>query len=340
MGNPRRDLWASIGRIFLVAVWIGLLFLIATNIQAGWLYVIIAFFSMLLLVSVIYPFVSLRGLRVEMHAPELVERGRGASFRLTVVNKSRWSRFLVRVSVSGEDFETVPGAFLAVHIPGRGRVSFGGELIARRRGRLHIHHVRLATGAPVGLFVAGRRAPCGVECLVHPFIPEGRDRSIVEGEIAEAMRRFDRRAYSEDPYHYHLREYTPGDSLRLMHWKQTARRDEPVVRVAERHPQAEQTLLVDDVAGHYGAGGAGAFESVLERTAAVAKHLVLGELCRVTLIGLMTPPVLVESMTDWTDALRWLALIELREATGRTHAVRGAHILFSIREKKGNGEDG
>ena len=341
MKRPTPEFLVSMGRISLVFVWIALLFLIATNIQAGWLYVIIAFFAMFLVVSIAYPLLSLRGLRAELHLPEFCEKGCPGPFRLTLENPSCRGRFLVRAVIDAPGAATFPPAFLAVWLPGRGRVSFGGDIVPERRGPLDVHRVRLTTAAPIGLFTASRIVRCASSCLVHPRILGERDRDAVESDIAAVAERFEIKSFTEDPYHYQLRDYTPGDSLRLIHWKQTARIGEPVVRIAERHPLAEQTLLVDDVATHYPPGDDEVFEMLLDRVATTAHHVVFTGNSRLTLLGLLAPPVTVELPNEWANALRWMALIRLQTPAGPVHAVRGAHLLFTVKEKvekQGEGE--
>jgi len=177
----------------------------------------------------------------------------------------------------------------------------------------------------VGLVTAQRRVLCSAETLVHPRILDARDWETVDRDIAAAAERFKTRSYNEDPYHYQLREYSPGqpaaDPLEA-----DGAAGRAVVRISERRPHAEQTLIVDDIADHYPPGDTEAFETVLDRVASTAHHLVFSKGCRVIIIGLLTGPVSVDlRRTDERAAVA--ALVETREPRARCTRSAGAHPL-------------
>ncbi|WP_028932990.1 DUF58 domain-containing protein [Pseudonocardia spinosispora] len=72
-----------------------------------------------------------------------------------------------------------------------------------------------------------------------------------------------------------LREYQPGDALRTVHWKSTARRDELMVRLEERPWHGGVTVLLDRrVQAHRGAGAEASLEWAIELAASVCQHLL------------------------------------------------------------------
>jgi uncharacterized protein (DUF58 family) len=82
-----------------------------------------------------------------------------------------------------------------------------------------------------------------------------------------------------------VREYQPGDALRTVHWKSTARRDELMVRVEERPWHGGVTVLLDRRAqAHRGAGAQASLEFAIELVASVCRHLLDGGR-RVTLVA-------------------------------------------------------
>ncbi|KJS55190.1 DUF58 domain-containing protein [Streptomyces rubellomurinus] len=72
-----------------------------------------------------------------------------------------------------------------------------------------------------------------------------------------------------------LREYRPGDDLRRVHWKSTARYGELMVRREEQPQKARATVLLDtrEIA-HRGSGPASSFEWAVSCAASVATHLL------------------------------------------------------------------
>ncbi|MEU6233351.1 DUF58 domain-containing protein [Kitasatospora sp. NPDC047058] len=72
-----------------------------------------------------------------------------------------------------------------------------------------------------------------------------------------------------------LREYRPGDDLRRVHWKSTARYGELMVRREEQPQKARATVLLDTrEIGHRGSGPASSFEWAVSCAASVAAHLL------------------------------------------------------------------
>ncbi|MED7954074.1 DUF58 domain-containing protein [Kitasatospora sp. NPDC058201] len=72
-----------------------------------------------------------------------------------------------------------------------------------------------------------------------------------------------------------LREYRPGDDLRRVHWKSTARYGELMVRREEQPRKARATVLLDTrEVGHRGSGPASSFEWAVSCAASVTAHLL------------------------------------------------------------------
>nr|BFD90540.1 DUF58 domain-containing protein [Kitasatospora sp. Xyl93] len=72
-----------------------------------------------------------------------------------------------------------------------------------------------------------------------------------------------------------LREYRPGDDLRRVHWRSTAKYGELMVRREEQPQQARATVVLDtrEIA-HRGSGPASSFEWAVGCAASVAVHLL------------------------------------------------------------------
>jgi uncharacterized protein (DUF58 family) len=72
-----------------------------------------------------------------------------------------------------------------------------------------------------------------------------------------------------------VREYQPGDALRTVHWRSTARRDALMVRVEERPWHGGVTVLLDRrVHAHRGIGAQASLEWSIELVASVCRHLM------------------------------------------------------------------
>ncbi|MBV9312766.1 MAG: DUF58 domain-containing protein [Pseudonocardia sp.] len=72
-----------------------------------------------------------------------------------------------------------------------------------------------------------------------------------------------------------VRQYQPGDPVRTVHWRSTARRDELMVRLEERPWHGGVTVLIDRRArAHYGNGANASLEWAVELVASICHHLI------------------------------------------------------------------
>ncbi|TDC49076.1 DUF58 domain-containing protein [Actinomadura sp. KC345] len=137
------------------------------------------------------------------------------------------------------------GTFVLPLGPARARTRY--ELTAQRRGVLEVGPLALVRTDPLGLVRAARRADDEpVRLLVHPrhhtlaALPAagagGRDPSSVATRATEG-------AFAG------LREHAPGDDVRRIHWRTSARRGRLMVREHADSTRSGVTVLVDDRRG-------------------------------------------------------------------------------------------
>ena len=129
----------------------------------------------------------------------------------------------------------------------------------QRRGWLRLGPVRLGLGDPLGLFEGIRSFTQHHEILVYPRIVRLPEFRLVQ-QIQSGSWRHRRRLQgaAKAPI---LREYTPADSLRHVHWLSTARRGELTVTEFENEPGVSMTVVLDlQEAAHIGEGPTGTLE--------------------------------------------------------------------------------
>ncbi|QFU93247.1 DUF58 domain-containing protein [Amycolatopsis sp. YIM 10] len=223
--------------------------------------------------------------------PDRVERGRPALARLLVRNEGtrRQAGFTAGDRV-GSGVRAVgvralaPGAEAVYHyeLPTEQRGKFEvGPLVLERSDPLGLARNRLASGDPVTLWVHPRRHPVRA-------ISGGQPRHHHEGRAAD------------DALHGSLdlrevREYVPGDEIRHLHWKATARTGSLMVREFADPDQPRLTLLLDTRAER-------GFEDAVEVAASMLNAAALaGHRCR-----LVTPAGLDVSASDGPQGARRL----------------------------------
>ena len=97
----------------------------------------------------------------------------------------------------------------------------------------------------LGLFALPVRRPKLFTLLVTPIAEEPRPIDLPEGVGAAVPQPKSKTVFGET---YELRDYRPGDSLRMIHWKMSAKRDELITREPPEDTRPLPVLTFD----HYG----------------------------------------------------------------------------------------
>jgi uncharacterized protein (DUF58 family) len=172
--------------------------------------------------------------------PERVERGSPALGKLKVHNPSAgWQRGFLAVDVAGGFHRTVQVYGLA---PGKSR-PYDYHLPTPVRGRMPVGPLTLSRTDPFGLarnsLTVGDTVTLWVHPRSHPALARtgGFPRHHHEGRSNERLRgSLDLRE---------LREYLPGDEVRDIHWKATARTGRLMVKEAADPDQPRLTVVLD-----------------------------------------------------------------------------------------------
>jgi len=245
----------------------GVLLLAAVTAQAGWLYVLAAGVLGLVTSSTLVPH-RLRACEVERAVPARAAVGEPVSVRLSVRNRGRKP---THPMVIEDAFGALERARLACDAldpaeEAGARVS----LVARRRGAFGAGRVTISCGWPFGLIRSRRSfevpsritiAPRYVELPEWPFLEP---RSAAPGGHASGDRAGDGVDMAG------LREHRPGDPLRAIHWRSSARRDHLVVREFEEAPREGLALVLSG--RDHGSGPDSSFEVLVSAAASIGLH--------------------------------------------------------------------
>jgi uncharacterized protein (DUF58 family) len=134
------------------------------------------------------------------------------------------------------------------------------------RGEHRIEEVHLETASPLGLWSARARRP--IECALRVY-PNLRDRAtaalfLKTGEPGARLRR----QIGKGKEFENLRHYAPGDSFEDVHWKATARRGFPMVKLYNIEHAQEVYAVIDS-------SRLSARQGILESYVDAALHLAL-----------------------------------------------------------------
>ena len=116
--------------------------------------------------------------------------------------------------------------------------------ICERRGLFTIGPTTVTTGDPLGLFEVKLEYPATTNMMVMPPIVSLPEIQIAPGgKIGEGVNT--ERSWDHTVTVSGVREYTPGDSLRYIHWPTSARRGELFVRTFDSTPTSDQWIFLD-----------------------------------------------------------------------------------------------
>lgn len=186
--------------------------------------------------------------QVVRHLPERAMQGDWFSVDLTLSNK-RWLigswMMVVEDHWKRGTEHLFPVVVFTRVAPGQERTG-RYQLRLQHRGRYICGPVRLLTRFPLGLVERSYVLSCPGEILVHPHIGRLTAQWYREQQDADELvqHKRPRNGAFDDEFH-RLREYRQGDSLRSIHWRTTARRNQLMVREYHQMRDLDLALVLD-----------------------------------------------------------------------------------------------
>jgi len=219
----------------------GVLFLIGTSVQAGWLFVIAALLIGATLAGTVLASGALRGVTATIAAPGEAEQGVETIVELRVSNGGRGARWNVVALDRHLDAAT---GFVPV-LRGGEAIEIATLRVPARRGEIVTSSVELRSSAPFGVAERRRTVPVDSRTLVLPRVfPLGRLPFVEPVPTNEpAFRSAPRRGHGPD--YVSVREYRTGDSMRHVHWGLTARHGQVMVREFEQERTRRVAIAID-----------------------------------------------------------------------------------------------
>ncbi len=217
-----------------------LLELAAFNTGENLLYLLAAFAIGFPVFAAMVALLTFRGLDVHIEGPEAVHRHEPFPVIVRLRNRKHWLPFLsLRVAFAGKE-DNAP-AFVPVLTPAL-TADVHLDHVLTRRGVHALPAVQFSSGFPMGLFECSRTHTTEGEVTVYPRVHRV-DRSTLE-RLDDSGNR-PRPTLSRGDEFYALREYVPGDDIRYISWRVSARLGELIVRELEPGSVRSVVLIVD-----------------------------------------------------------------------------------------------
>ncbi len=194
-------------------------------------------------------FAMTRKLFLSRKMPRRLMVGEPTSIEITIFNRKR---IIPSALVTIEDQiigprEQLTGKIVFAQVPANSSRKGQYQIRFMQRGRYTLGPARITSRFPLGIVERGRLVELYDEILIHPrigILAEWWHRRAHEGS---EVSRFSKG--NAGPHHdefHRIREYRPGDELRSIHWKTSARRNELMVR-EYRQIRDQRLLLILDL---------------------------------------------------------------------------------------------
>ncbi len=226
----------------------------ATNTGNNGLFLVLAVMGAAMVVSELVGRLNVTGLALTLEAPAEIYAKSPSHLMVTVSNRNRWlPRWLVATTVEPADIEPAahrprraPRPTLVGHLPPQSKKKVRLDLMMRRRGRLKLRYAHVTSLFPLGFFRKGRRYLCDLDLLIYPEI---------FGPSAMRPQQFGRSgndATRRTGWGHELlglRSFRQGDDPRSVHWKQTARTGNLVLKEREMEENRRLLIVFDNAVG-------------------------------------------------------------------------------------------
>jgi uncharacterized protein (DUF58 family) len=226
----------------------------ATNTMAGWLYVLSGVGIALLGVGAVLPARSIQALKIDRDPIEPVTAGADLEIALTIHNPTHQVQTLFQVQDLTPLNGLNPPRTTVEQVLPQNKYRWVYRQPTQQRGVYQWSKIALRSGAPIGLFWSQRYREAAAIAYVYPQALKLDRCQLIDG-MGSTDRQSDRQFASSrleaanEGITRSLRPYRYGDSLRMIHWRTSARYGEFQVRELEIDRGGQDvTIMLDSCA--------------------------------------------------------------------------------------------
>ena len=211
-------------------------------------------------ISVLLCFYTARKLKVQIEiSGDILNRNDNVTVSLVIVNEGLLPTVFTNAELfSSYHFRTSSPQKLRTSVFGKGKVRFTADYKAEFFGKGKVGVSSVSATDFLGLVTIRLDIPKAVaEIKVYPDIPEVNSREGLARSLTDAAAFDESEETTQSLYAvngtpgYEHRKYEPGDSLKLINWKVSAKRGEFYVRRLEGASGAEQTFVLDKAGSQF-----------------------------------------------------------------------------------------
>ena len=305
----------------------GTLYTLAYLTRIGWLYIATPLILAILLLNLLLPPLNVRGLTARRHFKGFNDGKHVELFEddtLLVEIRLSHRSLLPKIVLTLREFFpcAAPGkeehGYLIGALPPRGSSVVSHELTCYRRGRYSFPPLEVESSAPFGLFRSVRAIDAPMEITVYPkALPL--EVAPNQGALVGDATGFSRPSFSGEVRS--SREFQQSDDLRHIHWRNSARSGQLMVKEFDQTPRGEVRMALNPGV-NLGWGRETTLEYAIKIAASLARYSFNeGRQFR------MWPGGVGADLTTWHKVLEHLARIraEPQPSVSESLSYRGPH---------------
>lgn len=190
--------------------------------------------------------------------------------RITIHNAGRIPALWLELNYHSTLPGYAPGR--ATGVPARSNNRWIDKGVCIRRGIFELGPIDMVSGDPLGIYSVSHHLPEQTSMLVTPPIIQLPGIEVAAGgRVGEGTQR--RKSFEVTMNVSNVREFEAGDSMRLIHWPTTARRDDIFVKVMDNTPASDWWIFLDlDESVQYGQGNLSTEEHAVILAASISER--------------------------------------------------------------------
>ncbi|GIW21443.1 MAG: hypothetical protein KatS3mg068_0450 [Candidatus Sericytochromatia bacterium] len=230
------------------------LFIAASNIQSGWLYIIDSLIISILIYSIINPIYQTSKIDFERVFHGNLLENDFVEIETIIINKSNKKLNFIKVEnllpiriIDKKKYGNIKnGEFFIIELDKKSRLSYKSEFITDLRGLYNFSDLKVSSYGAFGIIKYTRLIKKDSILTIFPLVQDiNLDLSILSLDTRNFNYSKQIKKLQDNSIPYNVREYRTGDSFKLINWKATAKRNQLMVKELEAESSISIEIIMD-----------------------------------------------------------------------------------------------
>ncbi len=268
------------GQSYVIAFITIALFLAATNVQGGWLYIIDSLLLSLLIFAIISPINQTRKIKIYREFDKNIQESETTNIEIVLDNSDgKIASFielkdleLIRINDNKTIVKATKKGHFFIEVEAGIRERFNYSLNIDLRGVYKFQGFQITSYGPFGLFKFSRKIKIEDEIIIQPVLPF-LNKEFFEGLKGSGYKYASKtRQRNNASLPVSVREYRRGDSQKMIHWKSSAKNNKLMVKELENEQSLSIQIILDTELGNsYGLAKENSLEYLIKFAGAILR---------------------------------------------------------------------